>query len=333
MTCDYLYIQSSEPQESEFSSVDSEPSGWSDTTALYANFNDEEKRLEAGDSNLIGSIEGYQIYRRKHDESYMEYMGVVHKGEQNVDDFIIDYSAKNREGYVYYLYPNTDISSGGTELSPFVTREMTLDCPTWCLFVVDESEDENIFYIDKMFKFGLNLQIGDMTNNAQISITQNFTKYPTIQRGASNYWSGSLSALCGFISSNCTDYIQTTNMVNEIKSLTTETRRKFLKDTEGNLWEVDIAASIDITTETTALRDLKTLRLSWVEIADASRAIIINDPNKRSIEWVLTETGEAIPYLRYGWDDKYKWDDSYLWTGNDDVYGIDRSNIGRSIEK
>lgn len=332
-TCDYLYIQTTPPAEQEFSCVDDEPSGWSDSTALYANFSDEERRLSAGDSKVIGSINGYEVYRQKYNESHAEYIGTIQKADTNINNLMIDYAVKNGVEYTYYLYPNTAMSQGGAPLSPLATKQVAIDCPYWSLFIVDETDEENIFYLDKMFKFELNLQIDNMTNNAQVSISQNFTKYPTIQYGASNYWSGSLSSLCGFIASNCIDYVQTTNMINEVKSISSDTRRKFLKDIEGNLWEVNVASPISITTEQVALKELKNWSFSWVEVGDANGISIINNPNKPVTDWVLTESGTMLPYFTYVWGDNYKWDNSYFWTSNDDIYSTKSTNLGREISK
>lgn len=332
-TCDYLYIQNDAPTEDEFSYVNDEPSGWTDSTTLYANFADEERRLSAGDSEITGSIDGYEIYRRKYNESHAEYVGTVQKGDGSVGDLMIDYSVKNSVNYIYYLYPNAKTSQSGTLLSPFITKQLAINSPYWSLLIVDETDEENVFYLDKMFKFELNLQVGDMTNNTQVSILQNFTKYPTIQYGAANYWSGNLSSLCGFVSANDTDYIQTVNMINELKAITSDTRRKFLKDIDGNLWEVDISAPINISTENVTLQRIKTLKFSWVEVGNTTGISIINNPNKPLTDWVLTENGEAVPYLTYVWDEQYRWDNSYLWTSNDDTYGTQSTNLGRSITK
>ena len=332
-TCDYLYIQTDAPANDAFSNVDDEPTGWTKSTLLYANFNDENRRLNAGDSEIAGSIEGYEVYRRKYNESHAEYIGTVKSSESGSGDLMVDYAAKNGVDYSYYLYPNTEKSQSGTALSPFVTKQLSIDCPYWSLFIVDETEEENVFYLDKMFKFELNLQIDDMSNNAQVSISQNFTKYPTIQYGASNYWSGSLSSLCGFIASNCVDYVQTVNMINELKSITSDTRRKFLKDTDGNLWEVNVSAPINISTEIMAVETLKTWKLSWVEVGDTEGVSIINNPNKPLTEWILTETGESVPYITNMWGDHYIWDNSYRWTANDNVYDTKVSNLGRKISK
>ena len=330
-TCDYLYIQTNPPAEDEFSYVNDEPDGWSNTTSLYANFSNEENRLAAGDSALIGTINGYEVYRRKYNESFAEYIGTIQKSGANMSDLMIDYAVKNGVDYTYYLFPNTESTESGTPLSPLVTKQLAIDTNYWSLLIVDETEEENVFYLDKMFKFELNLQVDDMNTNTQVAISQNFTKYPTIQYGASNYWSGSLSSLCGFISSNCTDYVQNVNMVNEIKSIASDTRRKFLKDTMGNLWEVNISAPINISTENTTIQDVKTWKFSWVEVGDTTGVSIIHNPKKKTTDWVLTETGEALPYFTYQWDEQYIWDNSYIWTANDKVDTTQSSNLGRDI--
>ena len=333
-TCNYLCVQKNAPTEDEFTYINDEPTEWNDDTILLANFNDEEHRLIAGNSEIIGSIEGYEIYRKKYNESHSEYIGTVKSGAQNkVNDFVVDYTVRNGVEYSYYFYPRLDKTQSGTALSPLVTKQVAINCPYWSLFIVDETEEENVFYLDKMFKFELNLSVDDMTNNAQINITQNFTKYPTLQYGASNYWSGSLSALCGFIASNCVDYVQTVNMINELKSISSDRRRKFLKDIDGNLWEVDISSPINISSENIATKTLKTWKFSWVEVGDASKISIINNPNRPTTEWILTENGNAVPYITYTWGDQYIWDDSYIWTANDDIYATESSNLGRNMTK
>ena len=321
-TCNYLYIQTDKPEGDMFEFVNDEPTKWNDTTSFYANFNNKESRLAAGNSTIVGSISGYEIYRRKYNESKAEYVGTVKNdnNDQNINDIMIDYAVKNGVEYSYYLFPNMDTTEGGTQPSAVITKQLSIDVPYWSLLIVDETDEENVFYLDKLFKFELNMQIDDMTNNAQVNISQNFTKYPTLQYGASNYWSGSLSSLCGFIASNCVDYVQNVNMIEELKSISSDTRRKFLKDTAGNLWEVNVSAPISISTENISMQDVKTWRFSWVEVGDTNGVSIINNPTKKTTDWVLTESGAAVPYYTYQWDEQCRWDNSYFWTYNDDLY-------------
>lgn len=331
--CDYLYIQNGEPNG--FSQVNSEPDSWNENTILFADFDNPEHSMTAGNSELIGSIENYEIRRKKYNESYSEYVGTIKAKDDEGNDidkkFLIDYAAKNNVDYTYYLYPGTDITKSGTALSPLVTRQTSINCPYWSLFIVDETDEDNVYYLDKMFKFELNLSVGEMSNNAQISIVQNFTRYPVVQYGNSNYLSGSLSALSGFISSNGVDYIQTTNMISELMSITSDTRKKFLKDIDGNLWEVNVSAPISMATEIVTTHNLKTLNFSWVEVGSAEGVSIIDNPSKPSYSWVITEKGEAVPYMTYVWGDQYIWDNSYYWTAHETPKKT-ISNLGREVK-
>lgn len=324
--CDYLHIQNIPVENDDVKNVDSEPKEWDSDTLMLSRFNND---LVGGSSAVADSIVGYDIRRRKGADSHTEYVCTLKDNkDKKSQNFIIDYSVVGNSTYTYYLYPQLNSRQS---LTPFMTKEAEAEWSYWSLMVVDETENENVFHLSKMFKFELNFEEGNMNNNAAISITQNFTKYPTVQYGMSNYWSGSLKSLCGFISCNNDEYIQTPNMINEIKSLTSDSRRKFLKNSDGDIWEVKITAPINITTEPTVSVNLKTVELQWCEVGDAKNISIINNPDVPTVSWVLTETGEAMPYIDYVWNDIYKWDNSYRWTAREDNLQTDMSNMGRSI--
>lgn len=328
--CDYLYIQKDAVDNEKFENIDSEPTEWTDTTLLQSQFNDE--RLVAGNTDMIGKLNGYQVRRKEGANSNTKYIGKIRDTSLSGQKYLIDYTAVNGISYTYYLYPSLDDNNvNGKVLSPCISKEVKPDWRYWSLLVVDETEEKNVFYVDKIFKFEFNLQTDDMSNNAQISVIQNFTPYPTVQYGTANYWSGGLSALCGFISCNDMDYIQTPNMIKELKALTSDTRKKFLKDMEGNIWEVKITSPISVSTDDATLKKIKTVKIAWAEVGDATNVSIINNPNKATTNWVLTETGEAIPYVDYIWDEQYRWDNSYRWTANNDALEVDISNLGRDL--
>ena len=329
--CDYLYITSSPVEHSQFQYIDEEPDDWKSDTLMMAKFN--EKDMSAGNSSLINNIIGYEIRRKSGDDLYTEYVGTVKENfnSSKQKKYIIDYAVKNNTDYTYYLYPAATHSGNGVVLHPSITSEIKTNWGYWSLLVVDESEEENVFYLNKMFKFELNLSTDAMNNNAVVSVIQNFTKYPTVQYGTSNYWSGGLSALCGYVSCASGGYIETPNIIEELKNLTSDTRRKFLKDIDGNIWEVKITSPISITTEDKSAQTINTVKISWTEVGDASGISIINNPYADTTSWILTETGEVIPYIDYVWDGKSRWNNSYRWTAREDTLQTKESNLGREI--
>lgn len=305
---DYLYIGKS---ALEISEVCSEPSQWNDDTILFSKFN---KDLIGGNSALIEDIVGYEVRKRKGANSYTEYVTTIKESSKGSPKVLLDYGATNNTGYTYYLCPAFDEGDSGTEFANLSTNEVQTKWDYWSLLVVNETDEKNVFYLDKLFKFELNLNVGDINNNATVSVTQNFTPYPTVQHGATNYWSGTLSSLCGFISCDDNRYIQTPNMINELKALSTDGKKKFLKDMDGNIWEIKITSPVSVSTNNEVLQRPKTVNISWAEVADASGVSIINNPDMDFTEWTLTETGLAKQYVDYIWDDDSNWDDSCVWT-------------------
>lgn len=329
--CDYVHIASSPIEQNQSRYIDVEPDSWESDTLMLAKFSEDD--MTAGNSSLTDNIVGYEIRRKSGDNLYTEYVGTVKESsdESKPKKYIIDYMVKNNMDYTYYLYPSTTHSGNGVVLHPSITSEVKTDWKYWSLLVVDESEEENVFYLSKMFKFELNIVTDAMSNNAVVSVLQNFTKYPTIQYGTANYWSGGLSALCGYVSCVDSGYVQTPNMIEELKGLTSDTRRKFLKDIEGNIWEVKITAPISIMSEDSAFQSLKTAKISWTEVGEVSGISIINNPDADTTTWVLTETGEVVPYVDYVWDDDALWKNSYRWTAKEDILQTKESNLGRTI--
>lgn len=336
--CDFLYVSGSRDDTSQFQYIDAEPNKWNSDTLMLAKFSPSAEDaskidMSAGNSSLTDKIEGYEIRRKSGNNLYTEYVGTVKEKNDGSESkkYIVDYMVKNNTDYTYYLYPATKYSNNGILLSPSITSDVKTDWGYWSLLVVDESDEDNVFYLNKMFKFELNVSPDTMNNNAVVSVQQNFTKYPTIQYGTSNYWSGGLSALCGYVS--CADgrYVQSPNMIDELKMLTSDTRHKFLKDIEGNIWEVKITAPISVSEEYSAVQSVKSVTVSWTEVGEVSGISIINNPDAPTTSWLLTETGEIVPYIDYVWDDNSYWDNSYRWTAREDALQTEESNLGRAI--
>lgn len=325
LTCDYLYISTS---DFNMPTIENVPT-WEDNNALLiADFNDES--LVAGNSEIRGNINGYQLRRKKSGDLHTTYVTTI---TENTKSRVIDYMTTNNSGYTYYLYPILTTDTKKDAVSPLVSDEVFTDWDYWSLLVVDETEEENVFHLNKMFKFELNFESEDMSNNAIISVTPNFTPYPTVQYAPSNYWSGGLSSLCGYVSTIDCEYVQTPNMIKELKSLTSDTRRKFLKDIEGNIFEVKITAPISLHNEDNIREQPKTLKLQWTEVGSTDGISIVNNPDTEMVSWLLTETGEAVSYVSYIWDEHYRWDNSYYWTSKDDVLetSADSLYLGQSV--
>ena len=247
----------------------------------------------------------------------------------------VDYSLPHNEEVKYLIYPQgneiiTDEEGNKTSqeqvFSPVYSDSIKGDWDKWCLFTTrgpvpknldgtaDKGYNENVLLVDKIFFFEMNVETGSMKNNTDFSAIKNFTPYPHIQRSPSNYWSGQLKGLLGRLAIDDCTFKQTPTMLQEIKELTQNTSRKFLKDRDGNFWEVELSSDITIDNNDKLDVQLKTKSFNWVEVGDASDIALVSvGPGQE--DWLLTELGqEQIDISRYIWDDNAIWDDNDFWT-------------------
>lgn len=269
--------------------------------------NFEKKPFIAGDPALSGDISSVTIKRKDVESNSMITVGTI---ENNNDDYcIVDYGTRANRIYEYYIYPNIEANF----TSPVKTYQFTTDWDGWTLFTVDGTDNPKEFLIDQIFMFNLNITSGTMSNNNDATVVKNFTPYPRIQKTPYCYWSGELSGLLGYIAPNLVTYIQTPEQLEEFKHLSLNGKRKFLKDRDGNLFEIEISGPLSIENQDNLSIDLKTKKLPWTEIGSAKDVSLIMKDNNQ-IEWLLSSTDYNNLIMKYRWQDNSRWLDSNIWT-------------------
>lgn len=240
---------------------------------------------------------------------------------------IIDYSVPHNAEVEYLIYYQQE----DKVYEPIISNIVKTNWDKWCLFTTKEVSskklgggstdgyNENVLLVDKIFFFEMNVETGNMTNNTDFSVVKNFTPYPQVQRSPSNYWSGQLKGLLGRLAINNATFKQTPDMLQELKELTQNTSRKFLKDRDGNFWEVELSSAITIDNNDKLDVQLKTKSFNWVEVGDASDIALISIGYGQD-DWLLTELGqEKIDLGKYVWDDDVIWDDNDFWTEGESI--------------
>lgn len=193
------------------------------------------------------------------------------------DTFFYDYGARSQQGpYIYQVFPvgettyiSTPISSNS--ISPCFWDWSLLSCT---------KRDDNTYRVDAEYRFGKNLASGNVGNNNAPLISQNFTRYPTIQMSPSNWKSGSLQSLIGAIdyTNGMNTYSDTLDLRDAIYSLSTNTNPLFLKNRKGDLLSVRIAGEISMETYDNTKEQAQFVSLPWVEVGNASRVSITVNP-------------------------------------------------------
>lgn len=242
---------------------------WSSSTyTLYLNatFNN---GLEGGTGSSEGT--GFRIYRSAGISG--EYKQIATVGADVTQ--LKDYGIKSGEEYTYYLYAYD--SSGGfmgvRQTEPLKRRFKRVS-----LVVAEYADTDNVYHVIKEYHFALNVENMTVSNNNSPQFSQNFTPYPTRFWSSANYASGTLQSLIGAIDTRTMQYVDTTQLMDELNALSTNQNVLFLKDMKGHLRLVHTGGAIQQTPNQKSVPMQVTISLPWTEIGDASDVSLIALP-------------------------------------------------------
>lgn len=207
-----------------------------------------------------------EIYRQASGSSSLEYVGKTTVGSKNQ---ILDYAARSQQGpYKYYLYI---LSSDKYINIPSISNEVNPCFWDWTVLSCTENTDGS-FSVQASYRFGKNLQSGNISNNNQPGIFKNFTPYPTVMIAPQNYQSGTLQSLIGVISDG--EYSDTIDLRDAIYNLSLTTNTLFLKNRKGDLLRIRPSGEISMETMDNTRQQAQTVSFPWVEVGDASNVAI-----------------------------------------------------------
>lgn len=307
-TINYLWVTNTEmtPEwETVLNQASYEPS-WDINTQFLAKFN---HSLVAGNAPEIAAttLKGWKVYRQDLEGSSLKYVKTLDPD----DIFVVDYNVKWGQEYRYYMFPDYDEAMG----TPFVTKDVKACWNDWILLLCREEEGKkDEFAVEEAFLFQLNTVSGQMNNNADVQVFKTYQRYPKVVKGKSNYLSGQLSSLVGYIGETNGElqYIEKIDMIDRLTSLNTDNRRKFLKDKKGHVWEVELTTPSTIEYMENVPSQPVTGSIGWTEVASTENVSIYNG-NPREL-WLLTTTGDPEYNVKYIWIDTEYWTPSKYWT-------------------
>lgn len=305
-TIDYLWVTGTDIDEKLTASLDNinyEPT-WDINTEFLARFNRDTNAGNAG-KEAGNDLTGWKIYRQDVRGSTLKYVKTLDPDEI----FVVDYNTEWGQTYIYYLFPEYTKAMG----SPFVSKEVTACWIDWILLLCRE-EAENEFAVEESFLFQLNVNSGAMNNNAEANIFRTYGRYPRVQKGQSNFLSGQLSSLVGYMGETNGElqYIEKIELMERLKEVSTDTRRKFLKDKKGHVWEVELTSPTTFEYMENVATQPVTGGISWTEVASTKDVSIYNG-NAREL-WLLTTSGQPEYNVKYVWVDSEYWTPSKYWT-------------------
>lgn len=259
------------------------------------------------------------------------------------EDIVVDYKIGNDMDYQYVAFSDVEILDTGKYSILFDASDdsqdkyeeneegrfsfcyiryssiIHVDCDSYVvmeLASINESEAElseaRRYRPKTMWTFRLNLEEGNMVQNLSREQYLTLAKYPKMSKTKRNYTTSSLSCYVGDIDMY-EDYIDNKGLLDKWNEFCASDSKKVLKDTKGNLYEIEIL-NPQYKNELTYFRLNKhgrkqtptTIQFDWVQIGDMSGEAISVSGHTRTIEELDNLTvgeldGKPIYDIAYNW--------------------------------
>lgn len=215
------------------------------------------------------SINWYDVYRMEVGSYFLKKVATVASNLREV----VDYSAGSNQTVQYIiigLNGTTPVSSAQTSpVTPIFWDYSILLCHT---------DNDGVYHVDSEYRFGLNVETGNISNNNEPTFQINFTKYPNRQPISTLYKTGTLKSYIGKAWGQG-QYTDSLSLQDAIFRVSTSTLKKFLKTRKGDVLMVETSSSIDMKTLDGSPLQPMYATINWAEVGDASNISIVSEPS------------------------------------------------------
>lgn len=220
----------------------------------------------------IESADGYSIMRQTVGENRLIKIADV----SSTTGQIRDYSAKSGNSYIYYIFPEGALAY---LTEPMMTDPVSVQYWYWSIIEAEPvSGEKNTFSAIRAYYFRYGVSEGQISNNNNPQISQNFTRYPTRQGLTANYKTGTVSGYIGTILRPSVEYVDTVAQSEALFELSNTENALFLLDPKGHFLRIHTAAATTLAIDHKKKVMPQTVTVSWVEIGNADNVHLIMYP-------------------------------------------------------
>lgn len=264
--CDYLWIEEGGLTDTVVTALMS-TAGYTpefgDRTLLLADFATD---LRGGNIVAEEPLTGWAVYRREEGAASLVHVADVGYAERSV----IDCAAASQGTYTYYVFGVGERSFATTALP---SQPVTVCLWDWTILSCTEDGD-NVYRVEELFRFSLNVESGTVSNNNRPTLLENFTRYPTVQMVPQLYQSGELSGYIGEVGANA-EYSDTLAKRDALFALALTQNTLFLKNRKGELMRVFVNAEITCETQDNTRQQALICAVPWAETGSAEGTQIL----------------------------------------------------------
>lgn len=184
-----------------------------------------------------------------------------------------DYTASNNKSYQYIAVPYCDNTVGESLTSDVID----ITYIGWTITAITntntEIDNKLVYSIGDTWKIIGEIDNVTVTQNTDKTLHVNSAKYPVLSEGDTNYMSGSLSAMIGYIDCDNKTWVDNIDIINAWRKFITQHCQFILKSQKGDVWAVNITESPTTEYDESHYKVLTTISFSWVEFSETSKLL------------------------------------------------------------
>lgn len=259
-------------------------------TIINAKFNNN----STASSNLqteTGQLLGYTIYRKSADEDRLHNIGFASLDNEYIEDFMV----ANNQSYTWSIVPVFEKRLG----IAIDTNELLVQFDDWCVNPMHLTDGTtNTYNSDVTWKFGLNVEANDLTQNILKTKFEGLSRYPKFSVQKRNYISGGLTAYLTTMQEN--KIYNNSVIINNYTEFSPFRNNNYIYNEPASMledWNELVASGLEV-----LIRDLK--GHMWRAQIDANSGKIDNYGQvfPTTITWTFTEVGslDGISIINQG---------------------------------
>lgn len=250
-----LYGQTKAYTQAEIDAIDTtsapDEEEWGVDTFILARHDGD---LQGGnETSLPAPITQWDILRKSNNDAKFTNIASV----DDLETVYVDKLARSNETYIYQWIP----LAGDVLGSPLQSEETTTDFQQ--VVLLEESTGD-------LYSFCLDLRLSEIRTNEDFAVENTRGKYPTSQRGNTNYSSGSIGVIVRSNAVTEDELEQDIQYVRDFQDFLTNGVEKVLKYTSGLTYRVQ-TSNVALTTKTgrtSSGSEIYLVSFEWTEISD-----------------------------------------------------------------
>lgn len=227
--------------------VPSTPQIWGINTNFLSNF---ENTLESGNYVTAETVTGWRLKRKRQNDSLFTTL----KDFSKTTLAYVDKTVRNNNTYLYTLH---SLSASGESLG----IEGNAITDFWGWFLIDPTTNTS-------YKFDLMNSTDNIQVNDDVYTYKNYTKYPVISYGKSEYKTSKFTTMPYTYSDITKQYTIDLDLLNTIQAFINNKSPKILKNALGELFYVS-TYGFEYKINDVIPSQIYTISFNWAEIGDA----------------------------------------------------------------